>query len=78
MKINADNKFSTVQVEYETEKLEAIRFYLRDRQTTVERELAEAIEALFKKSVPVQVRDYIERKNAPPSQPVVTEQQSDK
>ena len=78
MKTNIDNKFSTVQVEYETEKLEAIRFYLRDRQTTVERELAEAIEALFKKSVPVQVRDYIERKNAPPSQPVVTEQQSDK
>ena len=74
MKANIDNKFSTVQVEYETEKLEAIRFYLRDRQTTVERELAEAIEALFKKSVPVQVRDYIERKNAPPSKPVKTEQ----
>ena len=49
MKANIDNKFSTVQVEYETEKLEAIRFYLRDNQTTVERELAEAIEALFKK-----------------------------
>ena len=78
MKTNIDNKFSTVQVEYETEKLEAIRFYLRDRQTTVERELAEAIEALFKKSVPVQVRDYIERKNAPTPQPVVTDQQSDK
>ena len=78
MKANIDNKFSTVQVEYETEKREAIRFYLRDRQTTVERELAEAIEALFKKSVPVQVRDYIERKNAPPPQPVVTDQQSDK
>ena len=78
MKINADNKFSTVQVEVETEKLEAIRFYLRDKQTTVERELAEAIEALFKKSVPVQVRDYIERKNAPPPQPVATDQQGDK
>lgn len=78
MKTNIDNKFSTVQVEYETEKLEAIRFYLRDRHTTVERELSEAIEALFKKSVPVQVRDYIERKNAPPPQPVVTDQQSDK
>ena len=78
MKSNTDNKFSTVQVEYETEKLEAIRFYLKDRHTTVERELAEAIEVLFKKSVPVQVRDYIERKNAPPPQPVVTDQQSDK
>ena len=78
MKTNIDNKFSAVQVEYETEKLEAIRFYLRDRHTTVERELADAIEALFKKSVPVQVRDYIERKNAPPPQPVATDQQSDK
>ena len=78
MKTNIDNKFSAVQVEYETEKLEAIRFYLRDRHTTVERELADAIEALFKKSVPVQVRDYIERKNAPHPQPVATDQQSDK
>ena len=73
-----DNKFSTIQVEYETEKLEAVRIYLRDKNSTVERELADAIESVFKKVVPVAVREYIERKNATAPKPVNTEQQSEK
>ena len=73
-----DNKFSTIQVEYETEKLEAVRIYLRDKNSTVERELADAIESVFKKVVPVAVREYIEKKNAPLPQSAETEQQSDK
>ena len=73
-----DNKISTIQVEYETEKLEAVRFYLRDKNSTVERELADAIESVFKKVVHVAVRDYIERKNAPTPKPVNMEQQSEK
>ena len=73
-----DNKFSTIQVEYETEKLEAVRIYLRDKNSTVERELADAIESVFKKVVPVAVREYIERKNVPTPKPVNTEQQSEK
>ena len=44
MKVNTENRFSTVQVEYDSEKLEAIRFYLSDRNTTVERELLEAMD----------------------------------
>ena len=74
MKVNTENRFSTVQVEYDSEKLEAIRFYLSDRNTTVERELLEAMDAVFKKKV----REYIERKNAPASSPVNTGQQSEK
>ena len=70
-----DNKFSTIQVEYETEKLEAVRIYLRDKNSTVERELADAIESVFKKVVPVAVREYIERKNAPPPKPLNNDQQ---
>ena len=73
-----DNKFSTIQVEYETEKLEAVRIYLRDKNSTVERELADAIESVFKKVVPVAVRDYIERNNTPTPKPVNMEQQSEK
>ena len=57
MKVNTENRFSTVQVEYDSEKLEAIRFYLSDRNTTVERELLEAMDAVFKKNVPSQVRE---------------------
>ena len=33
MKVNTENRFSTVQVEYDSEKLEAIRFYF-DKNTT--------------------------------------------
>ena len=51
MKVNTENRFSTVQVEYDSEKLEAIRFYLSDRNTTVERELLEAMDAVFKKKI---------------------------
>ena len=78
MKASIDKKFSTVQVEYESEKLEAIRFYLRDRNATLERELVDAMDFIFKKNVPVAVREYIEKKNAPLPQPAETEQQSDK
>jgi DNA-binding transcriptional regulator of glucitol operon len=72
-----DNKFSTIQVEYETEKLEAVRIYLRDKNSTVERELADAIESVFKKVVPVAVREYIEKKNAPSPNPVSLDRQSE-
>lgn len=78
MKVNAENKFSAVQVEYDSEKLEAIRFYLCDRNTTVERELIDAMDVLFKKNVPAQVREYIERKSALGSKPETAEQQSEK
>ena len=78
MKTNTDNKFSTIQVEYDSEKLEAIRFYLCDKNTTIEREVVDAIDTVFKKNVPAQVREYIEKKNAPHPKPVNTEQQSEK
>lgn len=74
MKGSNENKFATVQIEYDVEKLEAVRFFLMDKNSTVERELLDAMDAIFRKHVPAQVRDYIERKNAPPSKPVKTEQ----
>ena len=74
MKGSNENKFTTVQIEFDSEKLEAVRFFLMDKNATVERELLDAMEAIFKKHVPSQVRDYIERKNAPLSKPVKQEQ----
>ena len=67
MKNPVENKFASVQVEYDSEKLEAVIFYLRDKKTTIECELTDALDALYKKNVPAQVREYIERKNAPPT-----------
>ena len=73
MKNPVDNKFASVQEDYDSEKLEAVIFYLRDKKTTIERELTDALDAVYKKNVPAQVREYIERKNAPPA----SEAQSD-
>ena len=64
MKNTPDNKRSIVQIEYDTEKIEALRFYLGERNATLENELLEAMDVIFRKNVPAQVRGYINR-NAP-------------
>lgn len=74
MKGISENKGSTVQIEYDGEKLEAVCFYLRDKGSTVEKELSDALDAVYKKNVPSQVREYIERKNAPISDFIPSEQ----
>lgn len=72
-----DNKISTVQVEYDSEKLEAIRFYLQDKNSTIKRELTDALDSVYKKNVPAQVREYIERKSVSASESNGLEQQSE-
>ena len=56
MKNTSDDKRATVQIEYDTEKLEALRFYLGERKATLENELIEAMDVIFRKNVPAQVR----------------------
>jgi hypothetical protein len=72
MKNPNDNKRSIVQIEYDAEKLEALRFYLGERNATVENELIEAMDVIFRKNVPAQVRGYINR-NAPMQKTVDSE-----
>lgn len=72
MKNSNDNKRSIVQIEYDAEKLEALRFYLGERNATLENELIEAMDVIFRKNVPAQVRGYINR-NAPIQKPVDSE-----
>ena len=72
MKNAPDNKRSIVQIEYDSEKLEALRFYLGERNATLENELIEAMDVIFRKNVPAQVRGYINR-NAPIQKPVDSE-----
>ena len=73
MKNSADIKLTTVQFEYDAEKAEALRFYLGERDSSLQKELSEAMDILFKKNVPAQVREYISRNNAPISKPVKSE-----
>ena len=72
VKNTLDNKRSIVQIEYDAEKLEALRFYLGERNATLENELIEAMDVIFRKNVPAQVRGYINR-NAPMQKPVDSE-----
>jgi len=55
-------KPTPIQFEYDDAKLEAITVYLSDKQTDVTKELEAYMEVLYKKYVPVQVRDFIEKK----------------
>ena len=54
-------KPTPIQFEYDDAKLEAITVCLSDKQTDVTKELEAYMEVLYKKYVPVQVRDFIEK-----------------
>lgn len=73
MKNNTDVKLAVVQFEYDAEKTEALRFYLGDRGSSLQQELSEAMDVIFKKNVPAQVREYINRNNPPITKPVKSE-----
>lgn len=46
-------------VSYEEEKVKALRWYLEQKGTKLEDELTKAVDTLFNKNVPANVRNYI-------------------
>lgn len=46
-------------IPYEEEKVKALRWYLEQKGTRLEDELVKAVDTLFSKSVPANVRNYI-------------------
>ena len=52
-------KKDQINVAYDSEKLSALKMYLSQKNTTVEKELAKALDALYGKTVPVGVREFI-------------------
>ena len=55
-------KKSTVTVTFDDEQLQALKMYLSEKKLTVETELEEMLQALYLKSVPLTVRDFITKK----------------
>lgn len=53
-------KKASIIVPYDEEKLAALRLYLDQKGQTVETELASAVDSLYVKSVPGNVREYID------------------
>ena len=67
-------KKTTVTVTFEEEKLTALKMYLEKNETNVEQELTKALENLYAKTVPAEVRRFFEMKSGAEPAPVVTRQ----
>ena len=52
-------KKDQITINYDGEKLSALKMYLGQKNTTVEKELAKALDALYGKTVPAGVREFI-------------------
>lgn len=53
-------KKANISVSFEEEKLSALKLYLGQKGSSVESELAAACEVLYMKTVPSNVRDFID------------------
>ncbi len=51
---------TNLQVSFDADKLNALRFYMGKKELSVEDELQAQLDRLYEKMVPVQVREYVE------------------
>lgn len=66
-----------IKLSFDSEKLEALTFYLKKENSTVQKKMAEALRLLYEQTVPEPLREYLDAKSAParpkrparPSQP---------
>lgn len=65
-------KKTTITVTFEEEKLTALKMYLEKNETNVEQELTKALENLYAKTVPGEVRKFFEMKSGIEPTPMVT------
>lgn len=52
-------KTSNITICYNSEKLTALKIYIRQKNTSVEKELISVLNTMFTKYLPFQVREYI-------------------
>jgi hypothetical protein len=52
-----------LQIIYDEEKLEAVRLFLAQRNSSMEMELTAFVDVLYRKNVPVNVREFIDLKS---------------
>lgn len=66
-----------IKLSFNNEKMEALMFYLKKENTTVQKKMDEALRLLYEQTVPEPLREYLDAKSAParpkrpprPSQP---------
>jgi hypothetical protein len=55
---------AVLQVSFPKEKLEALKFYMDEKDTTVEKELQGHVKNIYEKYVPVATRRYLDRNDS--------------
>lgn len=55
---------ATIQLSFSKEKLEAMKFYMDEKDTTVEKELQSHIKSVYEKYVPAATRRYLDRNDS--------------
>lgn len=58
-----------ITVSFDGERMDALTFYLKKENATVQGKMDEALRQLYEKSVPEPVREYLDAKSAPPARP---------
>lgn len=62
-------KKATVTIAFDDEKLGALEFSLRKEHSSVQEHLEDALNALYEKTVPEPLREYLDSKTVPAPKP---------
>lgn len=71
-------KQSVIQIKFESNKYDALKRYAVKKEVSVEQELEETLHRLYKKLVPVDVREYIEENEGQAKESKVTTKKEEK
>lgn len=55
---------ATIQVSFSKEKLDALKFYMDEKDTTIEKELQSHVRGMYEKYVPAATRRYLDRNDS--------------
>ena len=58
-----------ITLTFDDEKLDALEFYLKKENSTVQKRMDEALRKLYEEMVPEVVREFVDRKAPPPPRP---------
>lgn len=58
-----------ITLSFDGEKLDALEFYLKKENTTVQKCMNEALTERYERTVPEAVREFLDRKTPPPARP---------
>lgn len=67
----------TISISYEESRLSALRLYLGQENTTVEKELTKAVDAMYGKTVPAVVQEFLALRAGGTGKPGGKEQSED-